>query len=263
MHHKHTGPGAWPALHVLQLVLSLGVLQPTLLIISIVDFTRLWPDGVVPWGLRSLVSFSSMLRRTRSGVSLAWDLTLALQNVLLVQLWTGARLSAWVKMAEGYELGEGTAALRKRRLSTREQLEGIVMTSATFPFLWLVALALILLAGAPLESAWGGTAALAAYLGLLSLFPVVHIMGFPPSAAWYRVLTSDGMLSRELIVLVPAMGAWLGAWLTSGALALDWGREWQAWPAPSVYGALAGVIMGNFIALTICLLRATAARTSP
>lgn len=257
MHHnKHAaGAGAWPPLHVLQLVLSLCVLQPLLLVVSVVDFGA-YIDAAHASALpRALLALSAFTRRRRDGVSLALDLTYALQNVFLVQMWTYARLSAWARVAEGRELGEYGDALKKRRLSTREQLEGLVYTTIGFPFLWLVALATLVLAGAPLDGAWRGTATLAAYLLLLSLFPLAHLMGFPPSAAWYRVLSGDGILSRELLVLVPGACAWLGTWAASAALALDWGRAWQAWPVPSVYGALAGVIIGNYVAVAICILR--------
>lgn len=255
MHHKHAR-GSWPALHVLQLVLSLGVLQPTLLVISVVDFTRLWPHGDVPWPLNALVSFSSLLRRSRSE-SLSWDLTAALQNVFLLQMWSCARLKSWSRLTEGFDLGEEHAELKKRRMTTREQLEDIVMSSAALPLVWLAALLVVVLVGAPLNTGWGGTATLAAYLALLSLFPMAHIIGFPPSDAWQRIL-AGGVHARELLVLVPGAGAWVGAWLASSALALDWGRDWQEWPAPSVYGALSGVIIGNYIALAISLLRAPA-----
>lgn len=132
-----------------------------------------------------------------------------------------------------------------------------MLTTLAFPLLWAAALAVVLLAGAPLNGSYAGTAVLAAYLALLVLFPVVHLVGAPPSPMWTRVLAAPRLATpREVLVLVPAACAALGALAGAAGLALDWGRVWQTYPLPCVYGAAAGAVLGNALALALVGVRA-------
>lgn len=128
-----------------------------------------------------------------------------------------------------------------------------MLTSCASPLLWCASLLVIVLCGAPVEAHFGGTAVLAAYLALLVLFPVVHILGAPPSAMWTRVLAAPSLAApREVLVLLPAAVSLVGALGGGAALALDWGRAWQTWPLPCVYGAAGGLFVGNVLSMGVC-----------
>lgn len=276
----HTTDGAqkavpaapWPLLHALQLVGLMGVVHPAFLLLSLVDFGRLWGSGEdLSLPVRTLIKVSRVLRRSvrRDDLSeqdvLVREVGMALLGVLVTQAWYAARLGHWWNVAEGYERGESRTQLSARRQSVQKQVESVALSTMSLPLLWLVALAGVVLTGAPLTEAWIGTAILAAYLALLALLPVVHLMGLPPSATWTRVLSGKrGMgdiLPREWLVLAPTLGAILGAFVAAAAEALDWGRTWQAWPVPSVHGAVLGTVAGNLVGITACL--AGGARRAP
>lgn len=90
---------------------------------------------------------------------------------------------------------------------------------------------------------------LAAYVALLGLWPISHVFSLPPSPMWSRIVTMPGKTwRREALVLIPSAGACLGAALGAFTQALDWGRMWQAWPLPSLYGSAIGLVAGNAIA---------------
>ena len=134
------------------------------------------------------------------------------------------------------------------------------MTTFAFPLLWAAALAVLVLLGAPVNGSYMGTAVLAAYFALIVLFPVVHILGAPPSPMWTRVLAAPSLATpREVLVLVPAVCAALGTLVGAAGVALDWGRIWQTWPLPCVYGAVGGLVTGNVLALVIVVVRTLAA----
>lgn len=85
---------------------------------------------------------------------------------------------------------------------------------------------------------------------------MAHVLGAPPSPMWSRLWAAPtAALPREILVLVPCAGAWAGAALGGMALALDWGRAWQAWPVPCVYGAALGVMLGHLAALGLAVLQ--------
>lgn len=137
------------------------------------------------------------------------------------------------------------------------------MSTFAFPLLWAAALAVLVLLGAPVNGSYMGTAVLAAYVALIVLFPVVHILGAPPSPMWTRVLAAPSLATpREVLVLVPAVCAALGTLAGAAGVALDWGRVWQTWPLPCVYGAVGGLVVGNVLALVIVVVRALAAALS-
>ena len=90
---------------------------------------------------------------------------------------------------------------------------------------------------------------------LLGVLPAVHVLG-TSGVLWRRLLAAPASASaREVLVLLPVLGAWLGAAAAAATQALDWVRAWQAWPLPCVLGAGAGVVAGNVLALAVCLVR--------
>ena len=142
--------------------------------------------------------------------------------------------------------------------------QALALSSLSVPIQWLVSLGAIVLSGAPLTAHWLGTATLAAYITLLALLPLHHTLGLPPSKEWTRLLSGEGCVTSERVanrsvaphewlVLVPTAATVCGAWLAAATLALDWGRSWQAWPLPPVYGALAGLVVGNFAGVAMSL----------
>jgi len=72
----------------------------------------------------------------------------------------------------------------------------------------------------------------------------------------------------ERAVVYPAIGSFVGAWLGTIPIALDWDRPWQvslsissykcwhyndtwiqAWPLTPIYGAISGYIVGSLVSL--------------
>ena len=43
------------------------------------------------------------------------------------------------------------------------------------------------------------------------------------------------------------VGCFVGAWLGAVPMALDWDRDWQAWPIPVVTGAYLGWAVGRVV----------------
>ncbi|PKI85008.1 Glycosylphosphatidylinositol (GPI) anchor assembly protein [Malassezia vespertilionis] len=253
--------GVWPGRHALQAVLMYVVLQPTLLLLSVVDFARVFPaSGERSLPIQVVLLASKILRPGARGAGetlgdvLVWESVLALQGVLLTQAWFTLRMSAWHTMAQGHELRETKSQLHARRMPFHQQLEHMVFSSTSLPILWMAALGGIVLGGAPVHTGYLGTAVLAAYIALLALWPVVHVLGAPPSQEWAQLLMAPWSASpRAVLAYVPALGTCAGAVLGSAALALDWGRAWQTWPLPSVYGALAGLLVGNGVGLLLSM----------
>ena len=171
----HTTDGAqkavpaapWPLLHALQLVGLMGVVHPAFLLLSLVDFGRLWGSGEdLSLPVRTLIKVSRVLRRSvrRDDLSeqdvLVREVGMALLGVLVTQAWYAARLGHWWNVAEGYERGESRTQLSARRQSVQKQVESVALSTMSLPLLWLVALAGVVLTGAPLTEAWLGTAIL-------------------------------------------------------------------------------------------------------
>ncbi|KAL4400977.1 GPI anchor biosynthesis protein [Malassezia pachydermatis] len=249
--------GRWPIWHILQLVFFTMFLQPALLTLTLIDLARYVDASSFLGGL--LHKISLILRpgdrlADRSAERLAWDMVLAVQGTALTQAWYCMRMHSWCHRAEGHERREPPSELKKRSLAVHTQIEGVVFSSFSLPLLWLLASVALVLVGAPLHTGYLGTATLAGYLALLGLWPMAHIFGAPPSPVWTRWLAAPSTaLPREILVIVPCLCAWLGAGLSAAVLALDWGRAWQAWPVPCVYGAAVGVVIGHALALGLCI----------
>ncbi|WFC94443.1 hypothetical protein MBRA1_001073 [Malassezia brasiliensis] len=260
------GAAAWPVRHDVQLAFVMLVLQPLLLSLTLVDFARAWPDAADSFLMRALAHVSRILRpgvgrdAPATGAALLREAALSLQGMYITQAWFCARMASWHSVSEAYESGASRKDAQKQAHSVGQQLERLVMTTFAFPLLWAAALAVLVLLGAPVNGSYMGTAVLAAYVALIVLFPVVHILGAPPSPMWTRVLAAPSLATpREVLVLVPAVCAALGTLAGAAGVALDWGRVWQTWPLPCVYGAVGGVVVGNVLALGIVVVRALAA----
>ncbi|WFD19410.1 Glycosylphosphatidylinositol (GPI) anchor assembly protein [Malassezia caprae] len=243
--------GQWPVRHMVQLVLLVLVLQPVVLLLLFVDVAPANGTAPTSWVHTALAHLTRLVRAGSSearadGAARAWSMTLALKGAVMMQAWYCTRMHAWYTLAEGYERREKPSELRARQRTASQQIEALALSALSLPLLWLLALVMVVLVGAPVNAQLTGTLTLAAYLALFGLWPLTHMLGTPPSALWLRILTAPStMLPRELIVLLPCVGAWLGALVGALPQALDWGRAWQAWPVPSVYGAVAGVVLGH------------------
>lgn len=247
----------WPVRHTFDLALILFVLQPTLLVFTLVDFART-SESTTFLG-QSFAYLSRVLRpgQRASNVdktSLVWEAMHSLFGIALTQAWYCVRMSGWLSMAEGYERKEDAAALKRRRIPIRAQVEAIVFSSFSLPLLWALSASIIFALGAPANTAYLGTAILAAHVTLLGLWPVSHILGLPPSPMWSRILAAPShAMPGEILVLVPSACACLGAALGAWAQALDWGRLWQTWPLPSMYTSAIGLVVGHLLAFVMAM----------
>ncbi|WFD41793.1 hypothetical protein MPSI1_000429 [Malassezia psittaci] len=260
--------GAWPVRHQAQWGLAALVLQPLLLLLTFVDFARLWPDSADSIVLRVVVGASRILRpgigrdSPATSAELLREASLSLQGVYITQAWFCARMASWHSVSEAYEAGAKGSEIKAKAHTVGQQLERIVMTTTALPLLILAAYVLVVVFGAPINDRYRASAVLAAYLALLILFPVAHILGTPPSALWTRILAAPQLASpRETLVLVPSLCAVVGTLVGSLALALDWGESWQTYPLPCVYGAVAGLICGNVLAMLLASLQSRARPT--
>lgn len=242
--------GSWPIGHTAHLTLLVFLLQPFIFVVLFVDEVQA-DEAATSFSLRTALAHLTRLVRGGStqGASRTWSLTLALKGMIMMQAWYCTRMKAWCSLAESYERRERLQERRARHRTATQQMEALALSALSLPLLWLFALAILVLTGAPVQSHVVGTLTLAAYLALLGLWPLTHVLGTPPSAFWLRVLSAPStIVQRELLVLLPCAGAWLGAWFGAATQALDWGRAWQAWPLPSVYGAAIGVVLGHAVA---------------
>ena len=116
----------WPVRHVLQLLLLLLVLQPLLLLLTLLDAPREWASDA---GVASFVAQISRILRPGArvdgadGARRVWEAAMALQGLLIVQFWFCMRLGAWARLSEGYEKHETPAQLAQRRQTLTQQLE--------------------------------------------------------------------------------------------------------------------------------------------
>lgn len=118
---------SWPTGHLVQLGLIMFILQPVLLIFTLIDFARTL-DERAPFLWRCFAHMSRILRPgARSahtdGQTLVWEAMLGLFGIFLTQAWYCTRMQSWLHVAEGHELGEDAAALKKRQRSAHAQVE--------------------------------------------------------------------------------------------------------------------------------------------
>jgi len=115
---------------------------------------------------------------------------------------------------------------------------------------WLFLLYITICFGAPLTSELVETGSLCLLMTLLTVYPVLLVLGPSTSAVW-RVWTASPDSAHSVsclhtVGLVTLVGAWLGA----VPIPLDWDRDWQVWPISCCLGAVLGHVTGNLVTLS-------------
>ena len=89
------------------------------------------------------------------------------------------------------------------------------------------------------------TFALATEVSILAFMPIFYSHGISKSA-WYEV-TAAWLLFDEAGAWGGTIGAFVGGWIGAVPMALDWDRDWQAWPVPVVTGVMLGYALGQIL----------------
>eukprot|EP00899_Mesostigma_viride_P017547 jgi/Mesvir1/25794/Mv06772-RA.1 len=99
--------------------------------------------------------------------------------------------------------------------------------------------------GAPYTEQVEETLHFSLLLAVLAVAPAVCVLGFD-RASYSRLFLDSGKAASlaEVAVVMPALGAVLGAWLGAAVIPLDWDRPWQVWPISCVFGMVAGHAFG-------------------
>ncbi|KAI6020102.1 hypothetical protein PISMIDRAFT_10560 [Pisolithus microcarpus 441] len=106
------------------------------------------------------------------------------------------------------------------------------------------------------------TGLLASVVAILTAFVPAFVFGYPSLASdatallnrlnWIRLFAELSPRNPvERVVVYPAVGAVVGAWVGAFPIPLDWDRPWQAWPLTPLYGSLAGYIIASLAALAV------------
>ncbi|XP_053688224.1 uncharacterized protein LOC128737577 [Sabethes cyaneus] len=129
---------------------------------------------------------------------------------------------------------------QSKRVSPLKEFGGILFVMA-LSVLFYGFICLVL--GAPIEQ-YEETAALAATLSVLTIFPIILFIGYSETL---QLLFSETFelrtpLSASYLTLLKnnCIGVILGAWGASVVAPLDWDRPWQVYPLPNVVGAIGG-----------------------
>lgn len=114
-----------------------------------------------------------------------------------------------------------------------------------FPPLPLTLLALVL--GAPLypQSLISHTVLLGTHVSLLAILPLFYTHGVA-GFAW-RDIMAAWLPFDEAGVWGGAVGCMVGGWIGAVPMALDWDRDWQAWPIPVLTGVYLGWAVGRVL----------------
>lgn len=123
--------------------------------------------------------------------------------------------------------------------------------------------ALAHLLGAP-GATWLRTLLVSLHLAFLTVWVPIYILGFPSLydagvADRYRLTRLFAQWTPETrletLLLYPAVGATLGAWVGAVPMALDWDRPWQAWPLALLVGSAVGFVAGGYAGWASCALK--------
>ncbi|GMM51149.1 hypothetical protein DASB73_021070 [Starmerella bacillaris] len=106
----------------------------------------------------------------------------------------------------------------------------------------LISLVLVLL-GSPVTNSVYETLLLALLLSVLAFQPLMTIYGF--DSKFWLDLVSMKLPPSE--INCSSWGSLIGAWLGVIPIALDWDRNWQAYPITIVLGAYIGYVVGMVI----------------
>ncbi|KAH8112802.1 PIG-F-domain-containing protein [Phellopilus nigrolimitatus] len=178
-----------------------------------------------------------------------------------------ASWATWMKIehenARLEMFGDDAESRVERTLKSREDKlhtlkDALVATLAASFFFHVV----LVLFGAPLIGHFSKTYLLALLLSLLIVYPNAYTLKTPalssdPNAlvhrlTWLRLFVElSPRTPHERFFVYPAVGAVLGSWMGAFPIALDWDRPWQAWPLTLAYGAIAGHIIGSWVALLL------------
>lgn len=120
----------------------------------------------------------------------------------------------------------------------------------------LTLLAIVL--GAPLypQSLILHTLLLSVHVSLLAILPLFYTHGVS-SVAWREIMAA-WLPFDEAGVWGEFVGCMMGGWIGAVPMALDWDRDWQAWPIPVLTGAYIGWGLGR--ACTVDIMRARGRR---
>jgi GPI ethanolamine phosphate transferase 2/3 subunit F len=90
------------------------------------------------------------------------------------------------------------------------------------------------------------TLLLATHVSILAFLPLFYTHGV--SAPAWRDVSAAWIPFDNAGVWGGSVGAFLGGWVGAIPLALDWDRDWQAWPCTVVWGVVMGWMAGRTIA---------------
>ncbi|WWC72675.1 uncharacterized protein I206_106639 [Kwoniella pini CBS 10737] len=192
-----------------------------------------------PWLMGSTVQSSSSDRpeyafltpiTSRPLATMLWDIA----GMLLCMSWWGSIMRRWSQTSTK-STATGEAEIAERIGRDSECALATVGGSCLF-------YVLILGLGAPLDSYHVHSALLALHISVLTVWPVVHALGFP---SIYESGTPDSPLERALVY--PVIGSLLGAWLGVIPIPLDWDRPWQSYPLTPAVSSILGFIAGGFV----------------
>lgn len=192
----------------------------------------------------------------RPAVTAAWTLA----GLCVLQVWWGT----WVRKWHFEQQANGTSDEIK---ISRAKVNGVwfarLREAVGFTlFATAVTHVVIILFGAPLLSHHLQTGLLASVVAILTAFVPAFVFGYPSLASdatallnrlnWIRLFAELSPRNPvERVVVYPAVGAVVGAWVGAFPIPLDWDRPWQAWPLTPLYGSLAGYIIASLAALAV------------
>ncbi|KAJ0985321.1 hypothetical protein J5N97_003677 [Dioscorea zingiberensis] len=85
-------------------------------------------------------------------------------------------------------------------------------------------------------------------MSLFTFVPAACVVG-SSRTGWQSILLVHSKPIEELdcMIILPAYGAIIGAWLGAWPMPLDWERPWQEWPICVTYGAVTGYLTGMLV----------------
>ncbi|KAE8255957.1 hypothetical protein A4X13_0g2856 [Tilletia indica] len=261
------------SLHSLHLIFLLGILQPSLLFLSLFYLPQRAASSSST--LTSTTESISIFSRGFHAIALLYDnpdslppsalldavLPSAAIAIFITQAYITRALGKWINTEQRRYSSESTGS---------GSLEQLAMTILTLPLSTTIFLAILTgLLGAPIPftttstgtTETTSTLALSFHLAILLALVPAHVLGadlaqwdvvFLPAALSSSTNDDKKRKGREAwhaVVFYPVVGALAGGLLSGFGLALDWGRPWQAWPLPPLVGSSAGLILGNWLGI--------------
>ncbi|KAE8213688.1 hypothetical protein CF327_g2821 [Tilletia walkeri] len=257
------------SLHSLHLIFLLGILQPSLLFLSLFYL----PQRAASSTLTSTESISIFSRGFHAITPLYDNPDSLPPSALLDAVLPSAAIAIFITQAYITRALGKWINTEQRRYSSEStgsgSLEQLAMTILTLPLSTTIFLAILTgLLGAPIPftttstgtTETTSTLALSFHLAILLALVPAHVLG-ADLAQWDVVFLPAALISTKddkkrkgreawhAVVFYPVVGALAGGLLSGFGLALDWGRPWQAWPLPPLVGSSAGLILGNWLGI--------------